>query len=106
MTISRLAIRNPAADTPSVALDSTGTYVLSVIVSNISDTLETKVDIWIAPTDSEDEEDWGYIAKNAPIDAGNALETFRFSLIPEDVLYVKSNNGFASFTLVGISQSV
>jgi len=105
MAISRLAIRNPAADAPDEILASTGTYVLSVIAANVSPTLPTKIDIWIAPLDSSDEDDWGYIAKNAPIPAGNSLETFRFSVIPDDVLYVKSDNGFASFTLVGISQT-
>lgn len=104
MAISRIAIKNPAADTPTIALNSTGTYVLSVIMANTSASQTTKVDVWVAPLDSEEESDWGYISKNAPIEPGNSLETFRFALVPDDVLYVKSDNGFASFSVVGISQ--
>ena len=104
MAISRLAIKNPAAETPTEMLTATAAYVLSAIVANVSENQATKVDIWIAPLDEDDEDTWGYITKNDPIDPGNSFETFRFALAADDVLYIKSDNGLASFTLIGISQ--
>lgn len=104
MAISRIAIKNPAGNTPSIALTSTGTYVLSVIIANVSENQTTKVDVWISPSGTSNTSEWGYIIKNAAVDPGNSLETFRFALVPDDVLYVKSDNGLASFNVVGIAQ--
>lgn len=102
--IKRLNINNPAANTPTNTFIGTGFYIISVIAANVDANTETLIDVWIAPDDSEDDAEWGYIVKNLQIDPGDSFETFRFAIVADDYLYVQSNNGNASFTTVGINQ--
>jgi len=102
--IRRLLISNPEADTPALVFSSQSFYLMSVIAANTSPTLPTKINIWISPNDTSTESLWGYQVKHGSIDPGNSIETFRFPMNPSDFLYVSSDNGMASFTVVGINQ--
>lgn len=102
--LKRLNINNPASDTATNTFIGTGFYIMSVIASNTDANSETLIDVWIAPNDTATESNWGYIVKNLQIDPGDSFETFRFAIIADDYLYVKSNNGNASFITAGINQ--
>lgn len=102
--IRRLNIANPAADTPTLTFNVSGFYVISVIAANTNENSQTKISVWIAPDDTETESEWGYIVKDLPIDPGDSFETFRFAAVADDYIYVSSDNGYASFTTVGINQ--
>ena len=102
--IKRLNIANPAANTATATFNVTGFYVISVIAANTNANSQTKVSVWIAPNDTATQSQWGYIVKDLPIDPGDSFETFRFAAVADDWIYVKSDNGYASFTTVGINQ--
>lgn len=104
-TISRLAVSNPAADTETLAFTANATYLVSVIATNKSEGEASRIFVWIAPLNDNTESSRGYVAYNLTIEPSNSHETFKFSVINTDKIYVKAINGHTSFVLSGIDQS-
>lgn len=110
MSLSRLRSLNPEANTDTLMLDSTGSYLVAVIASNQSDLKEAKISIWVNPfeylpiTSGEEEEFRAYIIKDGILPPNGSYESWRFAIGVEDQLYVKSNNGKVSFSLEAVPQ--
>ena len=103
--IERLSIINPAANTHSVAFTSTGAYLVSVIATNKSTTVNAEISVWIAPGGSDTSTGRGYIASNLPLSVSNTYETIRFAVNENDVVRVEATTANVSFTVVGIDQA-
>lgn len=103
--LSRIAISNPAVDTNTNIYTASASWIVSLICTNKSNSGDSYVDIWIAPSDTGTESEWGYIVKDLVIPPTNSFETFRFALNISDYLYIKSQNEEVSFLLEGIDQS-
>ena len=103
--ITRLAVVNPAADTETLAFTAASTYLVSVIATNTSPAEASRVYVWIAPLNDNDEVDRGYVAHHITLDPSNSYETFKFAVINTDKIYVKAVNGHTSFIINGIDQA-
>lgn len=111
--LRRLQSYKPTAGQEFEMFETPGAYILAVIASNTSDTLESKISVWILPYENTpipsgaDEEEYKiYIIKDGSLPPGGSYESWRFSMVNNDTLWVKSNNGKATFTVQGINQSV
>jgi len=104
-TITRLAVSNPAEDTETLAFTANSTYLVSVIATNKSQGESSRVYVWIAPLNDNTESSRGYIAHSLTIEPSNTYETFKFSVINTDKVYVKATNGHTSFVLSGVDQA-
>lgn len=107
MSITRLAIANPPADTDTALLESTADYLVSVIVANTSSFINpvTRVTIYIAPDGVSLESQFAYIAFNLELGIGSSFETFRFAVLSGDTVFVRSNTATTSFQITGILQN-
>ena len=88
-----------------------GSYIVAVTAANRSTNLETRFSIWITQDEpvasGSDPEDYRYyIVKDGVLPPSGSYESWRFTMIADDELYVSSNNGKASFSVSGINQSV
>lgn len=111
--LRRLQSYIPEANQDFEMFETPGAYIMAVIAANTSSFQESKISIWILPYENTpipsgaDEEDYRvYIIKNGIIPPGGSYESWRFSMVNNDTLWVKSNNGKATFTVQGINQSV
>lgn len=111
--LRRLQSYIPEANVDFEMFETPGAYIMALIAANTSDTIETKISAWILPYENtpipsgEDEENYRiYIIKNGIVPPAGSYETWRFSMVNGDTLWVKSNNGRATFTVQGINQSV
>jgi hypothetical protein len=107
MAITRLGVANPAANTPSAIYAVSYATLASVIVSNKSTSTSAlpEVDIYVVPSGTSQESQYGYIVKNLEIQAGQSFETFKFALNVADTLYVKSTTSDVSFSVNGLLQA-
>lgn len=109
--LRRLQSYNPVANEEAEVFDSPASYIVAVTAANISSTLETRISIWLTqsepvPSGADPEDYRYYIIKDGNIPPAGSYESWRFTMIADDKLFVKSNNGKASFSVNGINQSV
>lgn len=82
---------------------SSGTYLVSVIATNMSDT-DGNIYVYTVPNGtSANPALWGQFAHNLPLPAYNTYETFRFAMSNNDVLYV-AGSADIHYYVQGISQ--
>lgn len=106
MAIQRLAAVRPGANTEAGLFTFQQSYLVSVIVTNISPatTPIPKVDIYVVPSGSVSEGSYVYIANNLTVGYGQSFETFRFAVNPGDGLFVTTTTSNVSFSLYGLIQ--
>lgn len=97
--VERIALLQPAAESPDTAFEPTAQYLLSVICTNVGATV---AEATISVTDGTDT---AYIIYNLNIPVKDTYETFRFAMAPADELIVESNTGDVTFLVQGIDQS-
>lgn len=108
MSLSRLKSLNPVANTDTLLLETTASYIMAVIIANQSDAKETKISVWVEPFEyapilsGQEEELRAYIVKDAIIPPSGSYETWRFAVQALDKIVVRSNNGKASFSLEAV----
>lgn len=108
MSLSRAKSLNPAANTDTLLLETTATYIIAVIASNMSDMKETKISIWVEPFEflpinpGEEDQKRAYIIKDGILPPSGTYETWRFAVQVLDRICVRSNNGKASFSLEAV----
>lgn len=107
MAITRLAISNPPANTPTLLGAVNDPYFVSVTVTNRAESAnpETKVRIWVQPQTAVSAEEYAYIVYNLTLPYGATFETFRFALNAQDAVYVQTNVGTTSFLMTGLLQA-
>jgi hypothetical protein len=112
MSLSRLKSVNPPANLDELLLQSNASYLVAVIASNLSESKESKITVWIDPfeyqpiTSGEEEEYRAYVLKDLILPPAGSFETWRFAVGVEDKVFVKSNNGKVSFSLEAVAQSI
>jgi hypothetical protein len=99
--LTRLGINHPAANTDTLLYTADGTYIVSVVASNISPDEQALVDIYLLPTGGAYK---GYLAGSLRLLSGNPYETFRVAMNPNDRIYVRSTTASVSFLTQGILQ--
>lgn len=105
MAIRRLGVVNPTLNTDtSVFTAISATYLCSVIITN-KDSAENTARVWVKPSDSNNEAQYGYVVYDVSIPAGNSIETHRFAISDGDSVWVRSNSSTLSFSLNGIYDS-
>ena len=106
MAIQRLAASRPAANTEAGLFTFQQSYLVSVIVTNISPaaTPIPKVDIYVVPSGADTEGSYVYIANNLTIGLGQSFETFRFAVNAGDGVFVTTTTENVSFSLYGLIQ--
>jgi len=106
MAIQRLAAVRPQVNIEAGLYTFPASYLVSVIVANISpsSTPIPQVDIYVVPSGAETEGSYVYIANNLTVGFGQSYETFRFAVNPGDALFVLSTAANVSVSLYGIVQ--
>ena len=104
MAIVRLALANPAANTNTLLHTATRQSLVSVIATNTAATNAT-IRIWVQPHGSSSPSQYAYQAYDTALPANNSMETFRFALESEDVIYVRASTANISFSLNAIHES-
>jgi hypothetical protein len=104
MSLKRLGIIRPVADTDTLLTDVIVPHFASVIITNLNSTETANLTISIRPDNTNDEEDFAYVIYNFPLAPFNSLETNRFALNANDSVYVKSSINNVSFFAEGIPQ--
>lgn len=109
--LRRLQSYNPVVGEEPKVFTAPGSYIVAVTAANRSTNLETRFSIWITQDEpvasGSDPEDYRYyIVKDGVLPPSGSYESWRFTMIADDELYVSSNNGKASFSVSGINQSV
>jgi hypothetical protein len=106
MAIQRLAAVRPEANTASGLFTFQQSYLISVIITNISPSATPipKVDIYVVPSGASTEGSYVYIANNLTIGFGQSFETFRFAVNSGDGVFVSSTAANVSFSLYGLIQ--
>ena len=108
MSLSRAKSLNPPANTDTLLLETTASYILAVIASNMSDVKETKISIWVEPFEylpinpGQEEQKRAYILKDGILPPSGTYESWRFAVQTLDRIVVSSNNGKASFSLEAV----
>lgn len=107
MSITRLGIANPQAETDTALVSVTEPHLVSVIVANKSLFVNpaTRVTIWIVPVGATVDTQYAYIASNLELSVGSSFETFRFGVLAGDTVFVRSTTGATSFHMSGILQN-
>lgn len=105
MSIKRLGLSNPAADTNTTIAIVTEPHLASVIATNKSDTGPALITIWVVPVGATQESQYSYITYNLELSEGNSFETHRFAMNQSDTLRVKSSTGEVSFIASGVPQT-
>lgn len=103
--IERLSISNPSANANTVLFTSDGAYLMSVIVTNKSQTDNALFSVWIAPLGNDAADGRGYVAASLPLVVSNTYETIRFAVNSTDVVRVEASTANLSFTAQGIDQT-
>jgi len=110
MALLRQSSRNPSAKSNELVLESVGSYIGAIIASNMSDTLEAKISVWVEPfeylpiNEGEEELYRAYIIKNGILPPGGSYESWRFAIGVGDRIVVSSNNGRVSFSYEAVLQ--
>lgn len=111
MSLSRGVTVSPVANTPSLLLYSSASVLVAVIASNLSESKESKIKVWVEPFEyypiaAGDEDLYrAYIIKDGILPPAGSFESWRFAGNVEDRIWVESNNGKVSFTLETVLQS-
>jgi hypothetical protein len=106
MSVQRLGIVRPLADTPSLLADSNSNYFVSVIITNLNQLKEANLTVYVKPFEATDPDEYSYVIYNFPLKRANSLETNRFALNPLDEVWVESSIDDVSFVCVGIPQPI
>jgi hypothetical protein len=106
MPLVRLGVTTPELNTNTVLASFTSNYLASVIVTNRTATAtpQTKVTIWVVPSNATLEAQYAYMCANLLVGVGSTFETFRFAVNPGDQLFVRSTTDNTSFSCTGILQ--
>lgn len=104
MAIVRLSLANPNADTDTLLHTATRQSLVSVIATNTA-SATAEVDVWVQPVGASASSEYAYFAKDTVLPGNNSLETFRFALETDDVIYVRSSTSDVSFSLNAIYES-
>jgi hypothetical protein len=106
MSVKRLGIVKPAADTPSFLADVGSNYFVSVIITNLNQIKEANLTVYVKPFEVTNPDEYSYVIYNFPLARANSLETNRFALNPLDEVWVESSIDDVSFVCVGIPQPI
>jgi hypothetical protein len=106
MSVQRLGILKPLADTPSLLADSNSNYFVSVIITNLNQIKEANLTVYVKPFEVTNPDEYSYVIYNFPLKRANSLETNRFALNPLDEVWVESSIDDVSFVCVGIPQPI
>jgi hypothetical protein len=106
MAIQRLAAARPTANTEAGLFTFQQSYLVSVIVTNISPSATPipRVAIFVVPSGAITEGSYVYIANNLTVGYGSSFETFRFAVNPGDGVFVRTTAANVAFSLYGILQ--
>lgn len=104
MSLKRLGVARPVANTDTLLTDVLIPYFTSVIITNLSETETANLTISVRPDNTADEDEFAYVIYNFPLVPFNTLETNRFALNANDSVYVKSSIDDVSFVAEGIPQ--
>lgn len=106
MAIQRLAAARPQANTEVGLFTFSSSYLVSVVVTNISPSATPipRVAIYVIPAGASTEGSYIYIANNLIVGYGASFETFRFAVNPGDGIFVRATAANTSFSLYGILQ--
>jgi len=101
MAITRFALNTPAANTDTSIHTVTREALVSVIATNKATTAAT-VRIWVQPLGSTGPSEYVYQSYDVVIPANNSMETFRFAVEKDDVIYVRSSSANICFSVNGV----
>ena len=106
MPIQRLGLSNPAANEDVVLYNATANHLVSVVIANkaINATPQTKVSVWVVPSNATIAAQYAYIASNLLVSVGQSFETFRFGLNAGDTVYIRTSVALTSFSINGVPQ--
>lgn len=106
MAIQRLAAVRPTANEAAGLFTFNDSYLVSVIVSNISPSATPipRIDLYIVPSGATTEGSYVYIANNLTVGFGQSYETFRFAVNPGDAIFILSTASNVSASLYGLLQ--
>jgi hypothetical protein len=106
MSVKRLGVLKPSAETPSLLTDVGTNYFVSVIITNLNEIKEANLTVYVKPFEVTDPEEYSYVIYNFPLARANSLETNRFALNPLVEVWVESSIEDVSFVCVGIPQPI
>jgi len=104
MSIVRLAVGTPSANTDTLLHESTRGSLISVMATNKSSSAAT-VRIWVKPNGATTESQYAYVSYDTPVPGNNSLETFRFAIENQDEVYVRSSTANVSFSINAIYET-
>ena len=104
MGLMRLGLSNPAANTDIAIYTASGPFLASIIATNKSASVTSNVRMWIVPSGATLASQYAYLAYDQDIVPQNTLETHRFALNQNDVVYVRADTADMSFMINGLKQ--
>jgi hypothetical protein len=104
MGLKRLGIKNPSVNTDTLIYTADGMYLASIIATNKSTSTTANIRIWVVPSGATLTSQYAYLAYDQDIVPQNTLETHRFALNQNDVVYVRSDTADMSFMINGLKQ--
>lgn len=104
MGLMRLGISNPSANTDVAIYTATGPFLASIIATNKSASVTSNIRIWVVPSGATLTSEYAYLAFDQDIVPQNSLETHRFALNQNDVVYVRADTADMSFIINGLKQ--
>lgn len=104
MGLMRLGISNPSANTDVAIYTATGPFLASIIATNKSASVTSNIRIWVVPSGATLTSQYAYLAYDQDIVPQNSLETHRFALNQNDVVYVRADTANMSFIINGLKQ--
>jgi hypothetical protein len=104
MGLMRLGLSNPSANTDVAIYTATGPFLASIIATNKSVSTTANIRIWIVPSGATLASEYAYLAYDQDIVPQNTLETHRFALNQNDVVYVRADTADMSFMINGLKQ--
>jgi hypothetical protein len=106
MAIQRLGAVRPQVNTETGLFTFSASYLVSVVVTNISPSATPipRVAIYVIPSGAQTEGSYVYITNNLTVGYGSSFETFRFAVNPGDGVFVRSTAANTSFSLYGLLQ--
>jgi len=104
MGLVRVGVANPTANTATTLFTSDNQYLMSVIATNKSSSINTSLRIWVQPSGSSTESEYAYMIYDLPLDFSNSYESFRFAVNQNDVVRVSASTSSVSFSAYGLIQ--
>ena len=104
MGLMRLGLSNPSANTDVSLYTATGPFLASIIATNKSASVTSNVRMWIVPSGATLTSQYAYLAYDQDLVPQNTLETHRFALNQNDVVYVRADTADMSFMINGLKQ--